>query len=48
MRSDLNIHFNKSTPDCAMDSFITYQEVIAQYVDNVWYRARFLGYVLDS
>ena len=48
MRSDLNNHFNKSSPDCAMDSFIPYQEVIAQYVDNVWYRARFLGYVPDS
>ena len=31
-----------------MDSFIPHQEVIAQYVDNVWYRARFLGYVPDS
>jgi len=48
MRSDLNNHFNTSSPDCAMDSFIPHQEVIAQYVDNVWYRARFLGYVPDS
>ena len=48
MRSDLNNQFNKSSPDCAMDSFIPYQEVIAQYVVNVWYRARFLGYVPDS
>jgi hypothetical protein len=31
-----------------MDSFIPHQEVIAQYMDNVWYRAGFLGYVPDS
>ena len=48
MRSDLNNHFNKSSPDCATDSSISYQEVVAQYVENVWYRARFLGYVPDS
>merc|ERR1719186_2407584 len=48
LRSALNNQFLKSLPDCALDSFIPNQEVIAQYVDTVWYRARFLSYVPDS
>eukprot|EP00092_Neocalanus_flemingeri_P037632 GFUD01040969.1.p1 GENE.GFUD01040969.1~~GFUD01040969.1.p1 ORF type:complete len:741 (+),score=250.37 GFUD01040969.1:1340-3562(+) len=48
LRSEINNQFLKSSPDCALDSFSPNQEVMAQYVDNVWYRARFLGYVPDS
>jgi len=48
LRSNLNNHFHNSSPDCTVDSFKPYQEVVAMYVDNVWYRARFLGYVPDT
>jgi len=48
LRSALNNQFLKSLTDCALDSFSPNQEVIAQYVDTVWYRARFLSYVPDS
>jgi len=48
LRSNLNTHFQHSSPDCAMDSFTPSQEVVAKYVDEVWYRARFLGYVPDT
>jgi len=48
LRSNLNNHFHNSSPDCTVDSFKPYQEVVAMYVDNVWYRARFLGYVSDT
>merc|ERR1719347_1704580 len=48
IRTNLNNHFNKSLPDCSKDSYVQYQEVVAKFVDNTWYRARFLGYVPDS
>jgi len=48
LRTNLNNHFSKSLPDCSKDSYVPYQEVVAKFVDNTWYRARFLGYVPDS
>ena len=49
LRKKVHDFYQKSLPDCPLESYSQEQEVIALYnVDKMWYRARFLDYVPDS
>ena len=49
LRKKVHDFYQKSLPDCPLESYSQEQEVIALYnVDKMWYRARFLDYVSDS